>query len=173
MAALYRAYLMHTNEACPSRNFSCALCERRGFVNTRRLLLRSLVESDKRLRGLTKFHREICRMRSFVSSLATVIMFSLLAVLFGCNVAGMKSESTANQQPPLPSTSPAGDGAARINVTDLREALNKGTAYVVDVRTDDQYKSGHIKGAVHIPEMDIAARAGELPRDKTIVTYCS
>ncbi len=111
-------------------------------------------------------------MRSFVSSLATVIILSLLAVSFGCNAVGMKSETAANQQP-LPRTSPAGDGAARITVTDLREALDKGTAYVVDVRTDDQYKSGHIKGSVHIPEMEIAARAGELPRDKTIVTYCS
>ncbi len=112
-------------------------------------------------------------MRSFVSSFTTITVLSLLVVLFGCNVAAVKNETTANQQPPLPRTSPAGDGAARITVADLREALDKGTAYVVDVRTDDQYKSGHIKGAVHIPEMNIAARAGELPRNKTIVTYCS
>ncbi len=116
-------------------------------------------------------------MRSFVSWLTAATIFSLLVVLFGCNVAAVKSDTAADannqQQQPVPRTSPAGDGAARITVADLREALDKGTAYVVDVRTDDQYKSGHIKGAVHIPEMDIAARAGELPRDKTIVTYCS
>jgi 3-mercaptopyruvate sulfurtransferase SseA len=119
---------------------------------------------------------EICRMRSLVSWLTAATIFSLLAVLFGCSAAVVKSDTTAannQQQQPLPRTSPAGDGAARITVADLREALDKGTAYVVDVRTDDQYKSGHIKGAVHIPEMNIAARASELPRDKTIVTYCS
>lgn len=115
-------------------------------------------------------------MRSFVSWLTAATIFSLLVVLFGCSAATVKSDTTAannQQQQPLPRTSPAGDGAARITVADLREALDKGTAYVVDVRTDDQYKSGHIKGAVHIPETDIAARASELPRDKTIVTYCS
>ncbi len=116
-------------------------------------------------------------MRSFVSWLTAATILSLLAVLFGCSAAAVKSDTAAaannQQQPPLPRTSPAGDGAARITVADLREALDKGTAYVVDVRTDDQYKSGHIKGAVHIPEMNIAARAGELPRNKTIVTYCS
>lgn len=113
-------------------------------------------------------------MRSFVSWLTAATILSLLAVLFGCSAAAVKSDTAANnQQQPLPRTSPAGDGAARITVADLREALDKGTAYVVDVRTDDQYKAGHIKGAVHIPETDIAARAGELPRDKTIVTYCS
>lgn len=113
-------------------------------------------------------------MRSFVSWLTAATILSLLAVLFGCSAAAVKSDTAANnQQQPLPRTSPAGDGAARITVADLREALDKGTAYVVDVRTDDQYKSGHIKGAVHIPEMNIAARASELPRDKTIVTYCS
>lgn len=112
-------------------------------------------------------------MRSFVSLLTAATIFSLLVVLFGCNAAGMKSETTASQQPPLPRTSPAGDGAARITVTDLREAIDKGTAYVVDVRSDDQYKAGHIKGSVHIPETEIGARASELPRDKTIVTYCS
>lgn len=114
-------------------------------------------------------------MRSFVSWLTAATIFSFLVVLFGCNVAAVKSDTVANnqQQQPIPRTSPAGDGAARITVADLREALDKGTAYVVDVRTDDQYKAGHIKGAVHIPETDIAARASELPRDKTIVTYCS
>jgi len=137
------------------------------------------MESDKRLYGLNYFRLEICRMRLSVSQLAATIIFCALTVLLGCNVAAVKNTDTTNQatppanQTPVAQTSPAGDGAARITVADLRAALDKGTAVVVDVRTDDQYKAGHIKGAIHIPETNVAARANELPRDKTIVTYCS
>ncbi len=118
-------------------------------------------------------------MRLFVSQLAATIIFCALAVLLGCNVAAVKNANTADQptppanQPPLAQSSPAGDGVARMTVADLRAALDKGTAVVVDVRADDQYKAGHIKGAIHIPEANVVARANELPRDKTIVTYCS
>jgi 3-mercaptopyruvate sulfurtransferase SseA len=66
-----------------------------------------------------------------------------------------------------------GDGARRIRPQDLLQLVKKGQAIVVDVRTEEAYKAGHIKGAWLIPAADIANRADELPRNKLIATYCS
>jgi predicted sulfurtransferase len=65
------------------------------------------------------------------------------------------------------------DGAARIKPEEVAELLKKDKAVLVDVRGDAAYKSGHVKGALNIPYSDIRTRAGELPRNKMIVTYCS
>jgi len=44
---------------------------------------------------------------------------------------------------------------------------------IVDVRTAEEAKAGAIAGALNIPTDEIADRAGEIPKDKSIVTYCS
>jgi rhodanese-related sulfurtransferase len=65
------------------------------------------------------------------------------------------------------------DGVRRITPAEAREALEKGKAIIVDVRGEDSYNAGHVKGARLIPLNDILARITELPRDKMIITYCS
>jgi len=86
---------------------------------------------------------------------------------------GTSSNTTGASAPAAPTTSMPGDGVRRITTAELRDALERGTAVVVDVRTVEAYKVGHIKGALSIPEGEIVARKDELPRDKTIVFYCS
>ena len=66
-----------------------------------------------------------------------------------------------------------GDGVRRVTPAEARAAVEKGQAVIVDVRGEDSFKAGHIKGALWIPVGDIGSRAGELPRGKTIITYCS
>ena len=44
--------------------------------------------------------------------------------------------------------------------------------YLLDVRTPQEYASGHIPGAVSIPVDELRNRLGELPRDRGIVVYC-
>jgi rhodanese-related sulfurtransferase len=44
---------------------------------------------------------------------------------------------------------------------------------IVDVRNQDEANAGMIKGAVLIPDEELAARMGELPKDRKIVTHCS
>ena len=61
----------------------------------------------------------------------------------------------------------------RMTTAELKELVDKGQAFIVDVRTEGSYKSGHIKGAILIPHKAVVSRMKELPRDKTIVTYCS
>ena len=65
------------------------------------------------------------------------------------------------------------DQAARIKPAEAQELLKQNKAVLVDVRSVEAYKSEHIKGAMNIPYGEVADRAGELPRDKMIITYCS
>ena len=44
---------------------------------------------------------------------------------------------------------------------------------IVDVRTEEEAETGTIAGAMNIPTDEIAERAGEIPKDKSIITYCS
>lgn len=66
-----------------------------------------------------------------------------------------------------------GDGVRRITTAQARAAALKNRAVIVDVRGVDSYKAGHIRGARLIPLNELEARAGELPRNKMIITYCS
>jgi rhodanese-related sulfurtransferase len=66
-----------------------------------------------------------------------------------------------------------GDGVRRLTPAEARAIVSKGQAVIIDVRGEDSYKAGHIKGALWIPLNDISSRAGELPRGKMIITYCS
>ena len=123
-------------------------------------------------------------MRLFIS-LSAALLLAVVALLTACNstdgsgsgssAAKTQGSPSATAKPPAPQTQPTqqGDGVKRVTTSELKDMLDKGTAIVVDVRTDEQYKAGHIKGALHIPEAEIAARSDELPRDKMIVTYCS
>ncbi|MFO1314197.1 MAG: rhodanese-like domain-containing protein [Burkholderiales bacterium] len=44
---------------------------------------------------------------------------------------------------------------------------------ILDVRNKDEANAGMIKGAMLIPDEELLARMGELPKDKLIVTHCS
>ena len=43
---------------------------------------------------------------------------------------------------------------------------------VVDVRQHAEWKTGHIRSAIHIPLSQLSSRQHQLPRGKTIVTVC-
>jgi rhodanese-related sulfurtransferase len=45
-------------------------------------------------------------------------------------------------------------------------------SFLLDVRTPQEFASGHIPGAVNIPVDDLRSRLGELPRDRKIAAYC-
>jgi 3-mercaptopyruvate sulfurtransferase SseA len=118
-------------------------------------------------------------MRFFVSLSAAIILSAL--VLTACNSSdgsgsGGRAPGTtaANTSSSAPASGPAAnDGVERITTAELRDALEKGTAIVVDVRSPESYKLGHIRGAINIPEQEIVRRKDEMPRDKKIVFYCS
>jgi rhodanese-related sulfurtransferase len=44
--------------------------------------------------------------------------------------------------------------------------------FVLDVRTPEEFVTGHVPGAVNIPYDQVAARLAEVPKDKEVVLYC-
>ena len=61
----------------------------------------------------------------------------------------------------------------RVSISDARVAVEKGDAVFVDVRQAGQYQSGHIAGALSLPEAEIPTRGSSLPKGKKVITYCS
>lgn len=124
-------------------------------------------------------------MRDFIS-LSAAIVFAVV-LLAGCNTIQNENRSanvTTTAPTPVAATTPMAaatshthnvpnDGVRRITPAELQALVVKGEAIVIDVRSQDAYQRGHIKGARLIPAEQIASRAGELPRDKMIVTYCA
>lgn len=54
----------------------------------------------------------------------------------------------------------------------LQKVKDNGTVLIVDVRHADAYAEEHIPGSINVPLEEIPKRLKELPKDKTIVTYC-
>lgn len=75
--------------------------------------------------------------------------------------------------PPGPQSANPEDAIRRVTVQELKAALDKGEALVLDVRNEESYQAGHIKPSKLMLESDIDKRFQELPKDKLIVTYCS
>jgi hypothetical protein len=107
-------------------------------------------------------------MRLIVSIFAIGVLG--LAVMTACNSAD-KSTPKGSSAATAPSVHP--DGVRRITVGELQDLLARNEAVVVDVRTEDAYKTSHIKGAKLIPVGEILNHTDELPKNKMIVTYCS
>lgn len=108
-----------------------------------------------------------------LASIAIVLGIGLLA---GCaskdsTVSQAQRSSGQASQPPAPA--PSADTARRITAEDAHKLFENGDVLVIDVRTEVAYKESRIKGAILIPVNEVAAKANELPRDKTIVTYCT
>ena len=55
----------------------------------------------------------------------------------------------------------------------LNTKLTEGNHVVVDLRDAEKFNLEHIPGALNIPLMELPARLNELPKNKTVVPYCS
>ena len=91
------------------------------------------------------------------------------ALLVACNAVDNSNTKSVTQGP----ETVYADGARRVTIEELEAMLKDGTAVVIDVRSQAEYDHGHIPGSRLIPAGEILNHISELPRDKTIVTYCS
>jgi len=65
--------------------------------------------------------------------------------------------------------------AQTISGEELAARIARGDApVVVDVRSEAEFRAGHVPGALHLPYQDAAARASEIPgpRSAPVVVYC-
>jgi rhodanese-related sulfurtransferase len=54
----------------------------------------------------------------------------------------------------------------------LLKRVREGAVTVLDVRPVEEYRAGHIPGAMSIPLKELERRMSKLPRDQEIVAYC-
>jgi rhodanese-related sulfurtransferase len=55
---------------------------------------------------------------------------------------------------------------------ELLRRVRSGEVTVLDVRPHEEYRAGHIPGALSIPVGELKARLSELPKDREVVAYC-
>jgi rhodanese-related sulfurtransferase/DNA-binding transcriptional ArsR family regulator len=55
---------------------------------------------------------------------------------------------------------------------ELMRRVRSGEVTILDVRPAEEYRAGHIPGALSVPVADLKARLGELPKGREIVAYC-
>jgi rhodanese-related sulfurtransferase len=58
-----------------------------------------------------------------------------------------------------------------VSRAEAREMVAAG-AQLVDVRADHEWEAGHLPEAVHIALPELAARSGEIDKDRPVVIYC-
>jgi rhodanese-related sulfurtransferase len=64
------------------------------------------------------------------------------------------------------------DALEAVDAAELMERLNDGSVIVLDVRPEEEYRAGHIPGALSMPVDALEAALQTLPRDREIVAYC-
>ena len=82
------------------------------------------------------------------------------------------TNTEAKPSPSVVAQAPA-EEARRVTVDELKKMRDSGKAVIYDTRAKSVYDAEHIKGSLSMPYAEVADRAGELPKDKTIVFYCT
>ena len=68
-----------------------------------------------------------------------------------------------------------GEPYFRVDSKEAKSILDKekSKASVIDVRRHDEWVSGHVRGAIHIPVDELPDRIDELPKDKKLLFICA
>ncbi|MFI2431315.1 ArsR/SmtB family transcription factor [Streptomyces sp. NPDC018693] len=82
------------------------------------------------------------------------------------------TEAHQTAVPPAREAYLGADGAAGMTREELRARAAAGEVVVLDVRPVEEYRAGHIPGALSIPVGELADRIGELPEEAEVVVYC-
>ncbi|HWT76366.1 MAG TPA: DsrE/DsrF/DrsH-like family protein [Mobilitalea sp.] len=64
------------------------------------------------------------------------------------------------------------EGRTHVATWNEVKEMNPEDYVLIDVRSDEEYKNGHVEGAKNIPVDSLRARLSELDPNKTIVEYC-
>ena len=116
-----------------------------------------------------------------LAALAAGAPLLLLGACKATDTAGNMSAATAASKPGANPSAGASsgtaevhaDGVRRVGPDELQKMVEAGRVVIYDTRAKASYDQEHIKGALSMPSNEVEARAGELPRDKTLVFYCT
>ena len=66
----------------------------------------------------------------------------------------------------------ARQGLQPVGREQLLAKVRDGAVTVLDVRPSEEFRTGHLPGALSVPLKELERRMSELPRDREIVAYC-
>ncbi|MBN2659453.1 MAG: metalloregulator ArsR/SmtB family transcription factor [Spirochaetales bacterium] len=61
---------------------------------------------------------------------------------------------------------------AIVNMDEMKEIIAVGSAVIIDVRPESEYKTLHLPGAISIPLDELEDRYREIPAENDVITYC-
>ena len=97
--------------------------------------------------------------KSGIFYLASAALIALL--FFNISLAGCKTQESK----------PA--SITNVTADEVYKMLSSNKDYfILDVRSKEEFDSGHIEGAYLIPVSELENRLAELPQDKPIIVYC-
>jgi rhodanese-related sulfurtransferase len=106
-----------------------------------------------------------------------------LLTLFAAVLASAQYKQAPKTTTSKPASSPlvvpnaqasrGGTNFPRISMADAVKLHKEGKAIFVDVRSNEQFSFGHIKGSMSIPGSQVVKRFSEVPPQKVVITYCA
>lgn len=66
-----------------------------------------------------------------------------------------------------------GSELKKISPKEVEKKVTKGDIQILDVRSEEEYKQGHIPNSTNIPLSELENRLNELDRNKEIITVCT
>ena len=108
-----------------------------------------------------------------IASLRRYVALALVVtgLIFTIGVCSSGSQSAGASQPAVAAAQTKVN--TKISPADYQAKFGAGADHLlVDVRTPEEFNSGHIAGAVNIPVDQLAQRLNEVPKDKPVVVYC-
>ncbi len=109
------------------------------------------------------------QMKILVPVLAVAAVLVVLLVIFGAMGSGSTAGSAASSSAGVSTST-----VQLISPANYRSQFvsSNTTHLLLDVRTPEEFNSGHIAGAVNINVEELAGRLNEVPQDRPIVLYC-
>jgi len=113
----------------------------------------------------------------FAAGAPLLLVLSVTALIAAAWVMGACSADKAEPGLPDAATPGAPDTPTqyrKITAAEAKEKIDDGDVMILDVRTEAEYKEGHIAGSILLPGSEIAEKAADLLPDKeqTILVYC-
>jgi rhodanese-related sulfurtransferase len=104
-------------------------------------------------------------MRGFSSTIGSLVNFFLDNIIIVA-IAALSGGALL-----FPVLMPRGRRATALHATQL---INRGKTTIVDVRTPEEFATGHLRDAKNIPLADLTKRIGELDKSKarTVLVVC-
>jgi hypothetical protein len=127
-------------------------------------------------RGYQLSGESTMRRRVFITA---ALMLAAAASLGACKAGDTAGNVSAQPQPATKQNAPTGttevhaDGVRRVTVAELQKMVADGDVVIYDTRARTAYDAEHIRGALSMPYDQVSNHSGELPKDKTLVFYCT